>query len=155
LYACLRLVAQGGVECFGCAVFGLCFNVRDVVLCATLMRRCEQGVADTLASGFRAHVEVFDTGEEPARGDVETVGEYGYAQYPVLRPGGQYLYFSGLDGLSQAAGEIRWHGISIPESFFEEIQGFGQARCGSDFDRAQRSMTLVAILAATRMAISI
>jgi hypothetical protein len=67
-------------------------------------------VADTLASGFRAHVEVFDTGEEPARGDVETVGEYGYAQYPVLRPGGQYLYVSGLDGLSQAAGEIRWHG---------------------------------------------
>ena len=78
------------------------------------MRRFEQGAADALASGFRAHVEVFDAGEEPARGDAEAVGEDDYTQHLVLRPGGKYLHVSCRDGLSQAVGEILWHGITIP-----------------------------------------
>ena len=49
-------------------------------------------------------------------GDVEAVGEEGYAQYLVLRPGGQYLHVSGLDGLSHAVGENFGDRIPIPES---------------------------------------
>src|SRR5215208_6447822 len=119
------------------------------------MRRHEQGAADTLASGFRAHVEVFDAGEEPASGDVEAVGEDDYTQHLVLRPGGQYLHVSCLDGLSQAVGEIFGDRISIPESFFEERQGFGQACWEGDLDPPQRSIALVLILAAAWMATSI
>jgi hypothetical protein len=51
-------------------------------------------------------VEVFDAGEEPARGDVEAVGEDDHTQHLVLRPGGQHLHVSWLDGLSQALGEM-------------------------------------------------
>lgn len=94
------------------------------------MRRHEQGAADALASGFLAHVKVFDAGEEPA----EAVGEDYYTQHLLLRPGGQYLNVSGLDGLSQAVGKILRQGIAIPESFVEERQGAGQAGCGNRGD---------------------
>jgi hypothetical protein len=107
------------------------------------MRRREQGAADALASGFLAHVEIFDAGEEPARGDVEAVGEDCYTQHLLICPGGQYLNVSGLDGLSQAVGENFGDGIPIPESSCEEIQGFGQACGEGDFDRATRMATSI------------
>ena len=44
----------------------------------------------------------------------EAVGEDDYTQHLVLRPGGKYLHVSCRDGLSQAVGEILWHGITIP-----------------------------------------
>lgn len=97
-YSCLWLVAEDGVERFGFVIFDLCFNVRDAALRATFMRSFKKGAADALVSGFRSHVEVFDAGEQASSGDVEAVGDDGYAQYLVLRPGGQYLYVSGFDG---------------------------------------------------------
>ena len=121
------------------------------------MCRFEKGAADGLASGSLAHVEVFDAGEVPAGGEVKAIGDDGYAEYLVFRPGGEYFQVSGLDGFSQAVGEILGDWLAVPEGFLEEIQGLGQAcrRDRGDLERAQRSMALEVILAAASTAFSI
>ena len=48
------------------------------------------------------------------------VGEDGYAEYPLFCcPGGEYFYISGLDGLSQAVGEVLGYRLAVPEGFLE------------------------------------
>jgi hypothetical protein len=120
------------------------------------MCRFEKGAAYGLASGSLAHVEVFDAGEKSAGGEVEAIGDDGYAQYLVLRPSGEYFQVSGLDGFSQAVGEMLRYWLAVPESFLEEIQGLGQAcrRDRGDLESAQRSMALEVILAAASTAFS-
>ena len=43
------------------------------------MRSFQKGAADALVSGFRSHIEVFDAGEQASGGEVEAVGDGGYA----------------------------------------------------------------------------
>jgi hypothetical protein len=88
-------------------------------------RCCKKGLSYTLASGYRADVEIFDAGEEATCGDVEAVSEDGHADCTVMRPGGEYLQVSGLDGIAQALDESFWDGLAISERLFEERQGFG------------------------------
>jgi hypothetical protein len=110
-------VAQGSVERFGLFFFYLYLNVRDAVRRTALMRSFEKGAAGALASGFRAHVEVFDAGEQSAGGDVQAVGEDGYAEYLLSRPGGEYLYVPEFDGLPQTVNELLGYGLAVPEGF--------------------------------------
>ena len=120
-----------------------------------LIRSLEQGTADALASGFRAHVELFDAGELAARRDVRAVRKNGYAECSPFRPDGENLKVSALDCLSQVVSEILGYGLAIPEGFFQERQGLGQPCCGDHLDPTQRSMAWVVILAAAWMALSI
>ena len=121
------LVAEGDVEGFGSIVFDLYFNVRNSVLDATFVYCFEEGSSYALAPGVWAYVEVFDAGEVCPRGDVEAVGQKEDTDDPVLFPGGEYLHVSGLDGLAQSVGEIPGDGFAVPQGFFEESQGFGEA----------------------------
>ncbi len=101
------------------------------------MRSFEKGAAGALESGFRAHIEVFDAGEQSAGGDVQAIGEDGYAEYLLSRPGGEYLYVPEFDGLPQTVNELLGYGVAIPEGFLQDHQRLGQTCLGDkgDLDR--------------------
>lgn len=101
------------------------------------MRSFEKGAAGALESGFRAHIEVFDAGEQSAGGDVQAIGEDGYAEYLLSRPGGEYLYVPEFDGLPQTVNELLGYGLAIPEGFLQDHQRLGQTCLGDkgDLDR--------------------
>ncbi|MDQ3316396.1 MAG: hypothetical protein M3522_03570 [Actinomycetota bacterium] len=71
-------------------------------------------------SGLRADVEVFDAGEEAAKGDVGTEGEDEDAHHSPTKARGQHFDVSGLDGVLYLPDKVIRYGFAFPEPFLQE-----------------------------------